>query len=419
MSERTCGISQHQLAEVAFGEPGAQPGIEAHLASCPGCRQALARFRAARGVLGEAVPPPQPAEARRQAIAAALRAARSAGPEPTRARWRALMAGAALAATAAGVFLFSRPAAPPAAPGWAVLVSGELGEGALSVGSGQALTGNGAFEVPGGREAELRLSDGTQIRASAGTRFAARPGRGTRFALQSGQLDFSVMPQPADAPFELETGEAVVRVIGTRFRVTRSRTPLGASFTVVTVEQGIVEVRSLATGRVARLTVGESITVPPPDAPAADGLAAPAPDAGTAPSAVEPRQPVRRPPPTLAEIRARIRAGRLSEARSLIARARAGAPGIDPAELAVVEAEATLSEGRRRAAIDAYLAVVRRFPSTPQAEESLFAAGSLAVDHAGREQGLTLLKQYLATYPRGRFTADVKRLLKALEGPAR
>ena len=431
MSERTCELAQHQLAAAAFGESGAESGLEAHLATCPSCRQAMTRFQATREALREATPPPQSAEARRQAIAAALRSARVSGPEPRRSQRTFAFAGAALAAAAVGVFLLARPAAVAPTPSWAVLVSGELGEGTLSVRSGQALTEKGALEVPTGAEANLRLADGTEIRASAGTRFAARPAKGTRFALQAGQLDFQVMPQPKDAPFELETDEAVVRVVGTRFRVTRTLTPEGPS-TVVAVEHGIVEVRSLATGKVVRLTVGESITVPPPTEPVhpepldklgTDEVEGPSaePVHAEPPGAVspEPRHPGRRVPPSIDEIRARIRAGKLTEARSLIARARASAQTLDPAELAVVEAEATLSEGRSRAAIDAYLAVGRRFPGTPQAEESLFAAGSLAVDHADRDQGVQLLKQYQATYPRGRFTLDVKRLLKALEGRAR
>ncbi len=427
MSPRTCQVPAQALADLVFGDGSPRPGLDEHLASCESCRQALAGYRKAADALCGAEPPAQSEDGRRRQIAAALRAARSQ-PARTAPRFRGwtAFAGGALATAAAALvaFIALRVPDPTSSPGWAVLESGHLGEGGASFESGATLTREGLLEVPAGAEAKLKLADGSEVEAVEGSRFSASVAVGSSFGLESGRLTFSVRPRPKDSPFVVETAEARVTVVGTRFMVSRALTGAGP-VTEVSVEHGIVEVRSAADGTVRRLMAGERLRVPP-EVAASPGSSAPGQveeQAAPEKTASRPVAPRHRPPPADAAgieyIRNRIQAGQLKEARALIARARGAGPGADLAELAVVEAEATLAEGRHGAAIDAYLAVTRKFPGTPQAEEALFAAASLAVDHAGRARGLQLLRQYQSTYPRGSFSEDVRRLQKALGGPGR
>ena len=56
---------------------------------------------------------------------------------------------------------------------------------------------------------------------------------------------------------------------------------------------------------------------------------------------------------------------------------------------------------------------MRDHPTTPQAEQALFAAAQLAFDRpdAGYKPA-ALLRDYLDTYPRGVFARDAQRLLE-------
>src|SRR5262249_42557062 len=112
-------------------------------------------------------------------------------------------------------------------------------------------------------------------------------------------------------------------------------------------------------------------------------------------------------------IRKTIRAGNLVDARRLIDDARkATSSSRVLAELGILGAEADLAERKTRSAIDKYLAVVRDYPATPQAEQALFAAAQLAFDRpdAGYKPA-ALLRDYLDTYPKGVFASDAQRLL--------
>ena len=112
-------------------------------------------------------------------------------------------------------------------------------------------------------------------------------------------------------------------------------------------------------------------------------------------------------------IRKVIRAGNLADARRLIDDGRkAASTKPDLAELDILAAEAELAARATRRAIDLYLGVVRDYPTTPQAEQALFAAAQLAFDRpdAGYRPE-AMLRDYLDTYPHGQFARDAQRLL--------
>ncbi len=83
----------------------------------------------------------------------------------------------------------------------------------------------------------------------------------TRVSLVSGAAHFAVAPRPPGGRFEIEAGQVTVTVVGTGFRVQRLSDSTLGQRVAVTVDHGIVEVRS-PDGRTVRLTRGESVTVP-------------------------------------------------------------------------------------------------------------------------------------------------------------
>ena len=148
------------------------------------------------------------------------------------------------------------------------------------------------------------------------------------------------------------------------------------------------------------------------------GPSIPTNDAGVAATTIDPARPRPQPPgrPRAYDatmIRKIIRAGNLADARRLIDDGRKAANAApDLAELGILAAEAELAGRATRRAIDLYLAVVRDYPTTPQAEQALFAAAQLAFDRpdAGYRPE-AILRDYLDTYPHGQFAGDAQRLL--------
>ncbi len=225
--------------------------------------------------------------------------------------------------------------------------------------------------------------------------------------LEYGAAWFSVAPRGDRPPFEVRAGDAIVRVIGTRFRVARD-----GEHVEVAVDHGVVEVRfrgSLVTltaqhswssakpTEIAIATPPSEPTVDPTALPSgiADGRAqVPAIDSHAAitpptapvpvPDLVGPTHPV--PPPAVDADRARY-----DELQRL---------------------EAT----RPDAAITGYLELSKG--SGKWAQIGLFAAGRLAVDrHDARAK--SLLTIYLKRFPRGANAADAQQLLNRLDGGTR
>jgi ferric-dicitrate binding protein FerR (iron transport regulator) len=241
---------------------------------------------------------------------------------------------------------------------------------------------------------------------------------GERWALESGELSLEV--RTGTSPVKVETAEVWLRVAGAVFQVERIETS-----SRIWVQRGQVVVTSRLDGAVARLGPGEEMTIRRPKTPADAALSDVAPsdvapsDAApadvAAPESPRETRPLRR-ETRAEEIRSRLRRGHVAEARALLLEARRAASRRNQAELAMVQAEVELAEGQFAAAIQTYLSVYRDFPRAPQAESALFAAAQLAVDHPSRGvQGVALLRRYLETYPQGRFAAESRLLLDALE----
>jgi hypothetical protein len=346
----------------------------------------------------------------RRAIDAGLAAP---GPAPARRVWLRVMVGTtAVAAAAIAIWLVARrsPVAEPAV----VVERGTIAAPA----TGQIV------EVAARDHVVLRTPDASTIEADELTRFERADRAATRWRLDRGHLESHVTKRAPGQTFEVITPEATVTVVGTRFSVDRAVVD-GVSTTRVQVEEGVVRVTPVG-GDSVTLRAGEQWpaptktasndvprdTVPPDTAPPPDDTAPP--DAAVADPA--------RPDPTPAHparafdakaIRKVIRAGQLDDARRLIEDGRkATSAAKDLAELGILAAEAELAGRATKRAIDLYLAVVRDYPATPQAEQALFAAAQLAFDRpdAGYKPE-AMLRDYLDTYPHGQFAGDAQRLL--------
>ncbi len=344
-----------------------------------------------------------------------------AAPAPARRVWpRVMLAATAAAAAGFAVWLVVRPDASEPA----IVVE----RGAIAA----PATGH-VVEVAAHDRVVLRTPDDSTIEASELTRFERTDRAATRWRLDRGHLASHVTKRMPGQTFEVLTPEATVAVVGTRFSVDRNVID-GVATTRVEVEEGVVRVTPIGaetvtlhagerwpraitadTGPIAAPPNGttESSDVPSDAAVTAtpiDAEVEPTRDAGR-PQPAAPARPTR--PFDATAIRRIIHAGNLADARRLIDDGRKAASAKpDLAELDILAAEAELAGRATKRAIDLYLAVVRDYPTTPQAEQALFAAAQLAFDRpdAGYRPE-AMLRDYLDTYPHGQFVGDAQRLL--------
>jgi hypothetical protein len=215
---------------------------------------------------------------------------------------------------------------------------------------------------------------------------AGTPARGVDIVLEEGSATFAVAPRAGRPPFIVHAGAADIRVVGTRFTVSRS-----GDVARVDVTHGEVEV--VAHGRRVLLraggswdssrdweaATGSSATVANPDDVAA---------ARTLPEpVVEEPPPVATPTPT-------------------------PAPTIAPK--AAFEAAASLEPTAPAAALAAYRKIARG--SGPWAANALYAAARLADQEGQSAVALSLALQYARRFPAGSNAADAARLATRLQG---
>ena len=193
--------------------------------------------------------------------------------------------------------------------------------------------------------------------------------------VEYGAAWFSVAPRGARPPFEVRAGDAIVRVIGTRFRVARD-----AEHVDVSVDHGIVEVRYR--GSLVTLTARQSWSSAKPTEVASTETEAHATLEPPPPPVVAPEVVPAPSPPSHADgDRARYEALQRVEAK------------------------------RPDVAMAGYLELSKG--SSKWAQIALFAAGRLAVDrHDPRAK--SLLTIYLGRFQHGANSADARQLLERL-----
>lgn len=352
----------------------------------------------------------EPVDARR--VAAVWQRVEARRRAPARGLRAPLLAFAACAA-ALGLTLWLR-----AWPGDAS-IAGEApgrvpaGQAALRLASGAALA---AVETQAGDAGRVvQLSDGTRVGLAPGSRLVPQAATSalTRFALERGSARFQVAPQGARR-FEVRAGSLRVTVVGTVFSVSAS-----ALETRVAVEHGRVRVQSPAGERV--LGAGESsrwaeqaaVSVPaavPVIAPVAVEAPRETPHLQDAPRAAAAlaAQSVEQ----LFQLSDDARtAGRPAEAARALERllqlhARDPRASLAALTLARVRLDAL---GQPQAAVRAlHRALALRLPQALQ-EDALATLVRAHVAAGDRRSAVLAAQRYLASYPQGRFAAEVER----------
>ncbi|MCA9547757.1 MAG: FecR domain-containing protein, partial [Myxococcales bacterium] len=175
-------------------------------------------------------------------------------------------------------------------------------------------------------------------------------GDGQRVALSAGAAEFAVQPLRGDDAYVVETPQARVRVVGTRFRVA-----VEGACTAVAVSEGVVQVSRLDGTEPASLTAGQQRRICP------------------SPAAQPPRAGVLGPPPGQAWVQ---------QALELIGR------GEQPAQA--------------RTLMERYLAA---YPDGPLAQEALYYAARLALEAGDRPAALARARAFVQRFPDSHRTA--------------
>jgi TolA-binding protein len=274
---------------------------------------------------------------------------------------------------------------------------------------------DGAVLDSGADHVSVALGDGSRIELMPASQVRVVEGsaRSVRLDLHKGSARFDVT-HVAGRGFSVKSGKVTIRVVGTRFSVTRALVPEGERVTVA-VEEGVVEAESAsgASGaETTRIHAGETWTTieraePPPapsmtDAPVALKVA---PEkavarAGTAPAAAERAAPAEH------------------ASAATVEHAPAGdAPGkAEPTAAELFEsANAARRAGDARAAAAAYEAMLHHHPGDSRAGLAAFELGRLKMDQLGDTRGaIVALQRAVAAAPSSAFREDaLARLARA------
>lgn len=329
---------------------------------------------------------PRLPEARIDRQWAAIEAAGLPGPAPARSRRGMLFSGAVgLAAVGAALALVVHVRAPQSLPAGALLESPEAG-------------------------VAVQLEDGSRVELAPRAQLQLLENRPQEVALElrSGSARFVVTHDRARR-FAIKAGAAEVRVIGTRFALTRTRH--GDRERVhLAVEQGVVEVRrdDRDDETPQRVHAGEAwsavirLAAEPGDG--AHPEAEPPAREAQSEKVAEPRPPAPEPlpsKPTTAAGKAPD-AQRESEAQPERRRSRE----LGPSEL-FSRASLSRRAGQMREAADGYAELLARHPRDGRAGLSAFELGRIRMDALGDPEGaITALEQALRSGGRASFHED-------------
>lgn len=269
-------------------------------------------------------------------------------------------------------------------------------------------TMEGAELESGAAESAVALSDGSHIDLAPQTRLSVETSRGpeVRLELRRGRARFEVAPRKRGR-FVVAVGDVEVKVVGTRFRVSKQGTEVE-----VEVEHGVVEVSQK--GRLLeRLGAGEHLSAAIEPGPELSPLLAPVP-AEQAPDpaeeALDPSQAdliepeetqAEEPPPDEAPPADRAqRPGRPTPKTPRVEH--------HPEAKALFEqANVSRRSGEVRAAAASYAALVSRFPRDARSGLAAFELGRLRMDSLNDAAGaVEALKAALARGPRASFAED-------------
>jgi ferric-dicitrate binding protein FerR (iron transport regulator) len=312
---------------------------------------------------------------------------------------------AGVAAAAAVVLFFALPRGGSATA--AMACPGAACSGAARPASAQAaphgLDRGQSIVAPANAPTSVVLASGTQIALAAKSALECREDGATqRFALTGGSAHLHVAKLRAGERFLVQTPDAEVEVRGTVFDVKiEPETPACSAHTVVTVEEGTVQVR--AAGVSTALHAGDSWS-------GSCGAAAPPSHA---------RNQAKKSPPTEPALGSAHRAAPSLPAPETEA-ARPLVP--EPSGPAVSElgeqndlfalAEMARKAGRSGEALGAYARLLARFPGGQLAEAAVVQRARLLakLDPAGARREA---ERYLARYPAGFARAEMEALAHA------
>lgn len=230
---------------------------------------------------------------------------------------------------------------------------------------------------------------------------------GLLIVLDQGSIVCEVAPRAADRPLIIQAGGTRVRVLGTRFSVTRQ----GESARVK-VEHGVVEV--LSSGDRWRVQGGEEWPPVAPTPSARDALT-PVANSDRNPEA---RHPLVRSRPSLSEAltertgaRSRSAPAPSSSVGEVLA-VRETAPTLGPSRQDVFEQATALERGDPARAAQLYGSLESGADSW--AQNALYARGRLEAARGNRAAAQRLLAHYLERFPQGSNAEDARAVLQRL-----
>jgi hypothetical protein len=309
------------------------------------------------------------------------------------------------------------PVAEPARPFWHVSGRAQVALGLASLAAAAALV-----FVLRGLPATLPPDLPSRITTGLGTSHLALPGlsvdvepqsavvvgpetsQGQLIVLDRGGIVCDVARRPSDAPLIVQAGAVRVRVLGTRFSVSR----VGESARV-NVQHGLVEVSS--SGRSARVAAGQEwlgqdepqVSTPSGAVPSASAAA---------PSRAEVSEPSRAEvsEPRTAQAPRRTAAAPTSPETARAPELTPKAPDLSRQEL--FEQAAALE--RREPARAAKLYAALESGGDSWAQNALYARARLEAARGNRAEARGLLDRYLKRFPRGINAEDARAVLQQL-----